>query len=97
MLGLVGFLDVEWNKHLTSTAGYSFVWINNSDGPSPEAFHTGHYALANILCHPSKSLFFGPEFQWGRRTNNSDGFSVNDYRIQFSIQYRFSQNIGGPR
>ena len=97
VLGLVAFIDVEWNAHLTSTAGYSFVWVDNSEGQNPDAFHMGHYALGNVLCHPTKSLFFGPEFQFGRRSNNSDGFSANDYRVQFSIQYKFSQKIGGVR
>ncbi|PYI98806.1 MAG: hypothetical protein DME98_02975 [Verrucomicrobia bacterium] len=27
----------------------------------------------------------GGEFQFGRRTNFSDGFNANDYRMQFSI------------
>ena len=97
VLGLVAFIDVEWNAHLTSTAGYSFVWVDNSQGQNPDAFHMGHYALGNVLCHPTKSLFFGPELQFGRRSNNSDGFSSNDYRVQFSIQYKFSQKIGGVR
>jgi hypothetical protein len=98
VLGIVAFVDMEWNKHLTSTAGWSFVWVDNSQLQNPDAFHIGHYALANVLFHPSNSLFFGPEFQFGRRQNNSDGFTANDYRIQFSIQYKFSQSIGGvPR
>jgi len=29
----------------------------------------------------------GLEFQWGRRENFRDGFSVDDYRIQFSFKY----------
>ena len=27
----------------------------------------------------------------GRRENNSDGFAFNDYRLQFSVKYSFSQ------
>jgi hypothetical protein len=37
----------------------------------------------------------GGEFLWGHRENKSDGFSVNDYRIQFSFKYSFSAKIGG--
>jgi hypothetical protein len=96
VLGVLGFVDVKWSDYLTSTAGYSYVRIDNSDGQAPDAFHTGHYALGNLLVHPMDSLFFGPEFQWGRRTNKSDGFSVNDYRIQFSVKYTYEQKIG-PR
>ena len=37
----------------------------------------------------------GGEFQWGRRENFSDGWSVNDYRLQFSFKYNFSYKLGG--
>jgi hypothetical protein len=90
-----GFVDVTWNDLLTSTGGYSFVWIFNSDGQTPDAFHTGQYALGNILIHPVKDLLLGPEFQWGRRTNHSDGFGVNDYRLEFGVKYSFSHILGG--
>jgi hypothetical protein len=96
VFGLVAFVDLDWSDYLRSIAGYSYIWIDNSDGQLPDAFHTGHYALADILVHPTERLLFGPEFQFGRRTNNSDDFRVNDYRIQFSIKYYFSQTVG-PR
>jgi hypothetical protein len=97
LLGIVAFLDIDWNKCLTSTVGWSYVHMWNTAEQTPDAFHVGHYALANLLVHPSKQLFFGAEFQFGRRENNSDGFTVNDYRAQFSIQYKFSQSIGGVK
>jgi len=37
----------------------------------------------------------GGEFQYGRRLNKSDEFSFNDYRLQFSFKYSFSQHFGG--
>lgn len=95
VLGLVGFVDVEWSKYLTSTAGWSFVWIDNSEAQTPDAFHMGQYALANLLVHPTEKLMFGGEFQFGRRVNNSDDFEVNDYRIQFSVKYAWSKTFGG--
>jgi hypothetical protein len=97
VLGLVAFVDMKWNDYFTSSAGWSYVRVWNSDGQLPDAFHTGQYALGNILVHPVKQLMFGPEFQFGRRTNNSDGFTVNDYRLQFSIKYSFDQKIGRPK
>jgi hypothetical protein len=97
VLGLLGFVDINWCPMLTSTVGYSYVWVDNSEGQAASAFHTGHYALGNVLIHPSKPMFFGPEFQFGRRTNNSDGFTVNDYKVQFSFKYNFSQGVGGAR
>lgn len=37
----------------------------------------------------------GGEFQYGRRANFADDFTFDDYRIQFSFKYSFSQHIGG--
>ena len=95
VLGLVGFVDMEWSKYLTSSAGWSMVWIDNSEDQTPDAFHVGHYALGNLLVHPTDRLMFGGEFQFGRRENNSDGFDVNDFRIQFSVKYAWSKTFGG--
>ena len=95
VLGLVAFADMKWNDYLSSTAGYSLVWIDNSAGQVADSFHIGQYALGNLLVHPTESLMLGPEFQYGRRTNDSDGFSANDYRIQFSVKYNFSHTVGG--
>jgi hypothetical protein len=93
ILGVVAFVDLKWNDYLTSSAGYSGIWIDNSDGQLPSAFHIGHYALANLLIHPHRDVFFGGEFQWGRRENNSDGFTVNDYRLQFSFKFMFDKKL----
>jgi hypothetical protein len=37
----------------------------------------------------------GPEVQWGKRENFRDGFSSDDFRIQFSAKYNFSLSLGG--
>ena len=39
----------------------------------------------------------GLELQWGRRRNAFDGFSVNDFRVQFSAKYSFSIEVGAER
>jgi outer membrane DcaP-like protein len=94
-LGIVAFLDLNWSDRWTSTVGYSQVDITNSNGQSANAFHKGHYALGNILYYPMKNVFLGPELQWGKRENFSDGFTSDDVRIQFSVKYNFSLSIGG--
>jgi hypothetical protein len=35
----------------------------------------------------------GGEFQYGRRVNFSDGFNVNDYRLQFSFKYDWKKGF----
>jgi hypothetical protein len=93
VLGVVAFLDHTWSPRFSSSAGYSLVNITNSDGQSPSAFHQGHYALANLLFTPTKNVLLGGEFLYGRRVNFSDGFNVNDYRLQFSVKYNWAKTF----
>jgi hypothetical protein len=95
ILGVVAFLDHWWNDKWSSSAGYSLVDIDNSDGQDPDAYRRGHYALGNLLYYPVPNVMMGAEFQWARRENNSDGFTSDDYRIQFSAKYNFSSKLGG--
>jgi hypothetical protein len=93
--GMVLYLDHTWNDHFTSAIGYSRVDIQNSNLQLPEAFKIGQYASTNLLWTPVKNVLLGGEFQWGYRQNHSDGFTFNDYRLQFSAKYSFSQSFGG--
>jgi len=95
ILGIVAFLDLNWNAKWTSTVGYSMVDIDNSDGQTADAYKKGQYALANILYYPTSNLFLGPEIQWGKRENFKDGFTSDDVRIQFSVKYNFKLSLGG--
>ena len=95
LLGIVAFLDLNWNANWTSTVGYSMIDIDNSDGQSDDAFKRGQYALANLLYYPTPSVFLGPEIQWGKRENFRDGFTSDDFRIQFSAKYNFKLSLGG--
>ncbi|HEY6188782.1 MAG TPA: DcaP family trimeric outer membrane transporter [Pyrinomonadaceae bacterium] len=91
VLGLVAFLDHNWNKRFSTSVGYSLENIWNSNAQAPSAFRRGHYGLANLLFYPADRVMVGGEFQWGRRENFSDGFGVNDFRMQFSFRYNFSK------
>src|SRR5262245_47800391 len=52
-------------------------------------------ALANLLYYPTPSVFLGPELQLARRENFRDGFTSDDFRIQFSAKYNFKFSLGG--
>jgi hypothetical protein len=95
VLGISAFFDHYWNAQWSSSIGYSLVDIDNSSGQSASAYHRGHYALGNLLYYPIPNAMMGAEFQWGRRENNSDDFTSDDYRLQFSARYNFSLNLGG--
>jgi len=95
MLGIVAFLDLNWSETWTSTVGYSMLDNDLPNGQSPSAFETGQYALANLLYHPVPNVFYGIELQWGDRDNFTDGFSSDDFRVQFSAKYNFGRTFGG--
>ena len=97
VLGIVGFYDFNWNEKFSTCFGYSYLKIDNSEGQAPDSFKTGQYALANLLYYPVKNVMAGLEFQWGRRENFKDGFSVDDYRIQFSSRFNFDFHLGGSK
>ncbi len=97
VLGFTAFFDLFWCEQLSTAIGYSRVDIDNSDLQLPVAFNTGQYALVNLLFYPVKNAMAGFEAQWGRRTNFSDGFGVNDFRIQFSARYSFGIELGSKR
>ena len=93
MWSMVAFLDHNWNKRFSTAVGYSFMDIDNSNGQSPDAYHRGHYGLANLLYYPIDNVMVGGELQWGRRENFLDGFKSDDFRIQFSFRYNFSKTF----
>jgi DcaP outer membrane protein len=95
VLGIVAFMDFNWNKHFTTSAGYSLEQITNSTGSNPTDFHRGQYALVNILYYPVKDMFLGPELQWGKRTDWHENFDADDWRIQFSVKFNFKYQLGG--
>ena len=95
MLGVTAFADITWSEKMSTAVGYSMIEIDNSDGQSPNAFKRGDYALVNVMFYPVKNVMFGPELQWGRRENNSDGFTSDDVRIQFTAKYNFGKTFGG--
>ena len=97
VFGMVAFYDFDWTDRLSSAVGYSRIDIANSDGQLPSAFHVGQYALGNVIFRPVPDVVTGLEFQWGRRENFSDGFAVNDFRVQFSAKYHFSIEVPGNR
>jgi hypothetical protein len=93
LLGLVAFVDTNWNEQMSTTIGYSQLDIDTTDGQAASAFETGKYALANVMFYPTKNVMFGPEIQWGERENARDGFSSDDLRIQFTVKYNFGHQF----
>jgi hypothetical protein len=89
LLGVSAYVDFDWSKQWTSSIGYSFDKVDNTNFQDLTAFHKGQYASANLLWHPADNVFTGGELLWGKRTDN-DGNSGNDLRLQYSFHWDFS-------
>jgi hypothetical protein len=95
LVGVTAFLDLNWSDKWTSTVGFSIQDNDLPDGQSDDTFAEGFYALANLLWHPLPNVMVGGELQWAERDNFRDGYSSDDFRIQFSAKYSFSTTLGG--
>jgi hypothetical protein len=94
-LGLTGYLDHKWTSKWSTAIGYSRVDIDNSDLQAGTAFKSGQYASLNLLFQPLPNVMAGGEFQYAHRDNKDGAFHADDYRLQFSVKYSFSQKFGG--
>ena len=97
VLGVVAFYDLNWNDKWTQLDRLLAArHDNSSDRQADDAFETGQYALVNLLYYPAHERHDRPRAPVGpAREQLSDGWSVDDFRVQFSAKYNFSQSIGG--
>ena len=95
MWSMVAFWDHTWSDKWTSSLGGSYLEIDNSDGQSPDAVHSGTYAAINLIYYPVPNVLAGIEYTYGQRKNFSDDWSYTDNRVAVSFKYSFSQTIGG--
>ncbi len=92
LTGVEAYYDHYWNKDWSTSIGYSFTEIDNTNLQEPSAYHRGEYASVNLLYSPSPSLMMGGEALWGKRTDNN-GADGDDLRFQLSVKYSFDASI----
>jgi len=95
VLGVVAFLDHDWNDTWSSAIGCSLSDIDNASSQADSAFSKGQYALVNLLHYPAPNVMVGGELQYGKRENFRDGWTADDLKLQFSFKYNFSHIFGG--
>ena len=89
LTGIMAYYDHYWSDGWSSSIGYSYTSVDNTNFQAPNAFHKGDYASVNLLAYPAKNVMIGGEFLWGKRIDN-DGTSGDDTRLQFTVKYNFS-------
>jgi hypothetical protein len=92
LTGVVAYYDRTWCDQLTSSLGYSFTQVDNTNLQEPSAFHKGQYASVNLLWTPTKTILIGGELLWGKRTD-FDGVTGDDIRFQFSVKYSWDKGF----
>jgi hypothetical protein len=88
LLGVVAYYDHYWSDKWSSSIGYSFTEVDNTNFQDPTSFQKGEYASGNLLYYPLDNLMVGGELLWGQRTNNDDA-SDDVVRFQFTVKYNF--------
>jgi hypothetical protein len=88
LTGVVAYFDHYWNSQLSSSIGYSFTHVDNTNFQAVNAFHKAEYASVNLLWSPVSKVMLGGELLYGKRTDN-DGTTGDDVRFQFSVKYDF--------
>jgi hypothetical protein len=88
LMGVVAYYDHWWSEKWSSSIGYSFTEVDNTNFQEPDTFQKSNYASGNLLYYPVDNLMIGGELLWGQRTNLGDE-SEDDVRFQFSVKYNF--------
>jgi hypothetical protein len=92
LTGVLAYYDHYWSDQWSSSIGYSFTEVDNTNFQDAGAYNKGEYASVNLLTYPADNLMFGAELLWGKRTNN-DGASDDDVRFQFTAKYSFGTQL----
>jgi hypothetical protein len=88
LTGVVAYYDHWWSDKWSSSIGYSFTEVDNTNFQELDTFQKADYASGNLLYYPTDNLMVGAELMWGQRTNLDDE-SDDDVRFQFSVKYNF--------
>ena len=92
LTGVLAYYDHFWNDRWSSSVGYSYTEVDNTNFQDDDTFHKGDYASTNLLYYPADNLMFGAEVLWGKRSNN-DGASDDDVRVQFTAKFTFGTRL----
>ena len=90
--GLMLYYDHYWNSKFSSSIGYSYDEVSNTNFQAPDQFHRGEYASVNLLAYPAEKVMIGIEAIWGKKTDNNRQ-NGDDFRFQVSVKYDFGTKL----
>lgn len=77
-----------WTPKLATTFGYSYLAVDSESIQPVTDYESGHYAVGNFWYYATERILMGVEALYGIR-EDIDGDSGDDFRVSFSMQYRF--------
>jgi DcaP outer membrane protein len=92
LTGVMAYYDHYWSSQWSSSIGYSFTQVSNTNFQTNTAFHKGDYASVNLLWYPASKVMLGGEVMYGKRTDNVSD-TGDDVRFQFSVKYDFGTSL----
>jgi hypothetical protein len=92
LTGVVAYYDHYWSDRWSSSIGYSYTEVDNTNFQDPGTFQKGEYASTNLLYYPAENLMIGGEVLYGSRTNNDDE-DGDAFRFQFTVKYNFGVKL----
>ena len=92
LTGVMLYYDHWWNSKWSTSIGYSYTEVDNTNFQDATAYHKGDYASVNLFAYPAENVTIGGEVLWGKRENN-DGTSGEDTRVQFTVKYNFGTKL----
>jgi DcaP outer membrane protein len=100
LTGFMAYYDHYWNSTWSTSVGYSFTKVNNTNFQTATTFQKGEYASVNLLMYPAAKVMIGGELMWGKLHNNEQcvgqancGTTGTDVRFQFSVKYDFGAKL----
>lgn len=92
MVGVMAYYDHYWTDELSTTLGYSFNQVDNTNLQDVNAYKKGEYASINLIYAPAPNVMVGGEALWGKRRDHN-GENGEDLRFQLSVKYAFDTTI----
>ena len=88
LTGVMAYYDHYWSDKWSSSIGYSYTEVDNTNFQDPAAYHKGQYASVNLLTYPADNLMIGAELLWGERKQRRHLRRRHAFPVHRQVQLR---------